>query len=425
MESGSVVASIVAMEKAEQVDFRVVVAGAGVAALELALALRALAADLVSVELVAPEAEFTYRPLAVAEPFRSGEVRRFPLAPLVESAGAKLRHGTVSAVDPANKTVALDVAQDIDYDAFVVALGARPREAVVGALTFSGPGDSAALAALLERATAGNVQRIAFVVPAGASWPLPLYELALMTGSYFSDRATRGVEIVIVTTEERPLTVFGNEASDAIRELLDIRGIQLETGAAALAWADGMLTVAGRPAIEADAAIALPQLFGPALPGLPHDGAGFVPTDTEGRVPGTADVYAAGDATQFRPKQGGLAAQQADAVAAAIAADAGAHVEPMPYRPILRGLLLTGFVPRYLRADTSTAGSVVDTEPLWWPPAKIVGRYLAPFLAAHLGLDARLPEAARSNAVEVAVELDPWAGGNNEIPARPPREESS
>jgi sulfide:quinone oxidoreductase len=172
-------------------------------------------------------------------------------------------------------------------------------------------------------------------------------------------------------------------------------------------WSNGVLSVAGRTAIEADAVVAIPALVGPALPGLPHDGAGFIPTDTEGRVPGTADIYAAGDATQFRPKQGGLATQQADAVAAAIAADAGASVDPMPFRPVLRGLLLTGFVPRYLRSDTSAATSIVDTEPLWWPPAKIVGRYLAPFLAAELGLDQTLPGAARSSAVEVEVELDP------------------
>jgi len=134
-----------------------------------------------------------------------------------------------------------------------------------------------------------------------------------------------------------------------------------------------------------------------------------VPTDLEGRVVGTTDVYAAGDATQFRPKQGGLATQQADAVAAAIAADAGANVRPAPYQPVLRGLLLTGFVPRYLRADLREGTSVVDTEALWWPPAKIVGRYLAPFLAAQLGLEASLPEGARSGAMEIAVELDPHA----------------
>lgn len=387
--------------------FRVVIAGAGVAALEAALGLRAQAEELVSVELIAPEPEFTYRPLAVAEPFRVGEVRRFPLANLVSATGATLRPDTVRAVDPEAKTVTVEHGEPVEFDAFVLALGAHPREAVGGALTFRGPDDGPALSELLERAIEGKLNRVAFVVPAGITWPLPLYELALMTAGYLGDRGTRGVEVVLVTPEEHPLGIFGPEASEAIRELLAIRRIELQTGAAASMWSDGLLSVAGRTAIEADAVVAVPQLLGPAFPGLPHDGAGFVPTDTEGRVPGTTDIYAAGDATQFRPKQGGLATQQADAVAAGIAADAGATVDPMPFRPVLRGLLLTGFVPRYLRSDTSAATSVVDTEALWWPPAKIVGRYLAPFLAAQLGLDQTLSEAARSSAVEVEVELDP------------------
>jgi sulfide:quinone oxidoreductase len=396
------------------VPFRVVIAGAGVAALEAALGLRAQAGELVSTELIAPEPEFTYRPLAVAEPFRVGEVRRFPLADLVSATGATLRPDSVRAVDPETKTVTVDHGEPVEFDAFVLALGAHPREAVAGALTFRGPDDGPALSALLERATEGKVSSVAFVVPAGITWPLPLYELALLTAGYLGDRGTRGVDVVIVTTEEHPLGIFGPEASEAIRELLAIRGIELVTGAAASAWSDGLLSVAGRTAIEADAAVAVPQLLGPALPGLPHDGAGFVPTDTEGRVPGTTDIYAAGDATQFRPKQGGLAAQQADAVAGAIAADTGANVDPMPFRPVLRGLLLTGFVPRYLRSDTSAGTSVVDTEALWWPPAKIVGRYLAPFLADQLGLDQTLSDAARSSAVEVEVELD--AGGTRGWP---------
>jgi sulfide:quinone oxidoreductase len=387
--------------------FHVVIAGAGVAGLECALALRALADGLVSVELIAPEQEFVYRPLAVAEPFRTGEVRHFPLEPLVEAAGARLRHGTVAAVAPDEKTVALEAGETIGFDAFVLALGGRPRDALVGALTFRGPEDDAALSALLERATAGQLQSIGFVVPAGVSWPLPIYELALLTAEYLMDRGTRGTRIVVVTPEERPLAIFGTEASDAIRELLEIRGVEIETGAAAVAWQDGSLSVAGGNALQMDAAVALPQLTGPALSGLPHDGAGFVPTDAEGRVSGLADVYAAGDATQFRPKQGGLATQQADAVAAAIAADAGADVQPLPFRPVLRGLLFTGFVPRFLRADAGTGSSVVDTEPLWWPPAKIVGRYLSPFLASELGLEAHPPANAPENAIEVEVELDP------------------
>jgi sulfide:quinone oxidoreductase len=387
--------------------FNVVIAGAGVAALEAALALRDLAEGLVSVVLVAPETEFVYRPLAVAEPFGSGEVRRFPLSHLAEAAGASLRKGTIVHVNPDDKCATTAEGEILEYDAFVLAVGAATREAVPGALTFSGPADVEALAALLGRATAGDVRRLAFVLPAGASWPLPIYELALLTAEYLSDRGTRGVETVLVTPEERPLAMFGGEASDAIAELLEIRGVELHSGVAAVEWRDGTLALAGGSAIDADAAVALARLVGPALPGLPHDGGGFVPTDSEGRVVGAPDVYAAGDATQMRPKQGGLAAQQADAVAAAIAADAGADVQSMPFRPVLRGLLLTGFVPRYLRVDRETGRSRIDTEPLWWPPAKIVGRYLAPFLALQLGLQdiSAPPEGVQSVQVDLQLDL--------------------
>ena len=213
---------------ASHTPFHVVVAGAGVAALEAALALRALAGDLVRVELIAPETEFIYRPLAVAEPFRTDEVRRFPLEPLVDATGAALRRDSLASVEPAERRAQLASGEAVEYDAFVLAVGTRPRDAVVGALTFRGPQDGQALVALLEQATAGHVQRLAFVVPAGVSWPLPLYELALQTGSYLSDHGTRGVELVIVTPEEHPLSIFGREASSAIAELLQIRGIELD-----------------------------------------------------------------------------------------------------------------------------------------------------------------------------------------------------
>jgi sulfide:quinone oxidoreductase len=97
-----------------------------------------------------------------------------------------------------------------------------------------------------------------------------------------------------------------------------------------------------------------------------------------------ADVFAAGDMTTFPIKQGGLAAQQADAVAEAIAADFGALGEPTAFRPVLRALLLTGGRPIFLQAQLAGGGGETSTasdEPLWWPAGKIVGRHLAPFLA--------------------------------------------
>ena len=55
-----------------------IILGAGVAGLEAALALNELAREVVAVELVSPDEEFVYRPLAVAEPFRLGGARAFP-----------------------------------------------------------------------------------------------------------------------------------------------------------------------------------------------------------------------------------------------------------------------------------------------------------------------------------------------------------
>src|SRR5207248_1449880 len=138
-----------------------VVAGGGVAGLELALALRALAEERVSVEIVAPEKDFIYRPLAVVEPFRAGEVASFPLAALVRATGAELHAGTVASVDAERKAIVTDEGDEVPYDVLVVALGARSREAVPGALTFRGPQDGPALASLLEDVVDGRPRSVA------------------------------------------------------------------------------------------------------------------------------------------------------------------------------------------------------------------------------------------------------------------------
>jgi sulfide:quinone oxidoreductase len=141
---------------------------------------------------------------------------------------------------------------------------------------------------------------------------------------------------------------------------------------------------------------------------LPVGRDGFIPTDGHGRVTGVADVFAAGDVTEFPVKQGGLAAQQGDAVAEAIAASLGADITPKPFTPVLRGLLLTGGSARYLRADISAGArdSTVSEEALWWPPNRLCGRYLAPYLSRQVGFTAEvMPRDER--AIPVAIELEP------------------
>jgi sulfide:quinone oxidoreductase len=174
-----------------------------------------------------------------------------------------------------------------------------------------------------------------------------------------------------------------------VRELLEEQGVRLVTEAHPVCLAGGGLQLLGGEVIPVDAVVSLPLLRGPYLSGLPHDALGFLRVDDHGRVEGVRGVYAAGDATAFPVKQGGLATQQADVVAEAIAAEAGAPVEPKPLDPVLQALLITGERPAHLRAALGGHHGdpgVADWEPLWWPPAKVAGRYLAPFLAEHIGL---------------------------------------
>jgi sulfide:quinone oxidoreductase len=390
---------------------RILIAGGGVAALEAALALRTLGEGRFAVELLAPEPRFWYRPLAVAEPFELGEARSFDLPALAAAAGATYSPGSLLAVDADRHLARTSTGGEIAYDALLVACGARPVPAVPGALTFRGPADSEAVRRLLEEIVAGSVRRVVFAVPWGAVWSLPIYELALLTASHVAAREIQRVELALVTPEDEPLQLFGRAGSDAVAALLEERGVVVHTGAYPAEVRDGELRLVPPGVVAADRVVALPRLRGPRIDGLPHTLDGFVPVDSHGRVQGLVDVYAAGDITTFPIKQGGIAAQQAEAAAEAIASQVRPDLTAHPFRPVLRGLLLTGSRPQYLRREVR--GGVGETaeaglEPLWWPPAKIVGRYLAPFLAGLA--DAETPAeyaAPPPGAVPIEVELEP------------------
>jgi sulfide:quinone oxidoreductase len=366
---------------------RVVIAGGGVAAIEALLALRHTVGEQVSVTLVAPERSFVHRPSSVAGPFGLGGPAPVDLAALARDHGAELVQGTLDAVDPEHRTVVLGNGAELGYGVLVVAVGAVPKPGVPGAVTFAGPGQTADVAAVLDHVEQREARRLVFAVPGDATWSLPVYELAMMTAADLRARGVISVTLGIVTPEPEPLQLFGEAAGAAIREMLDARGISLWTRTRPLGLRDGLLDVEPGPPLRADAVISLPRLEGPAITGLPSDSRGFIPVDAHGRV--AEGVYAAGDATTFPVKQGGLATQQADAVAEAVAADLDLVPDPAPFRPVLRGLLLTGGAPLYLRAELSggkkptshTLQGQVSGRALWWPPGKVAGRYLAPYLA--------------------------------------------
>jgi sulfide:quinone oxidoreductase len=199
--------------------------------------------------------------------------------------------------------------------------------------------------------------------------------------------------------------MFGTPASEAVAQLLSARGVGVHAGVHVHAT-DGkalVLTPGNRP-LEADAVIALPLVDGPSIPGLPSDAKGFIPIDEHARVRGVEDVYAAGDGTTFPIKQGGIATQQADAAAEHIAARVGAALDPTPFRPVLRGQLLTGEDSLNLRGEIAggRGEGAASADCLWWPPHKISGRYLAPWLA-HETVHADSEPPRRPLEIEVAL----------------------
>ena len=379
----------------------VVIAGGGVAALETLLALSELAGRLVDITLLSGEREFVYRPVTVAEAFDRGEARVYDLAKIVaDVGGGQLVHATLADVEARSRIAVTDDGRRIPFDVLVVAIGAVPRAPFPGAFTFRGRGDVPVLRGLLNDLITGRAESVALALPSERIWPLPLYELALMTASHLHEHGAGDVKVMLVTPEEEPLELFGPAASEAIEALLASRGIIVRSSSLTALVRGRTLLLAGGAEIFVDRVITLPALEGPNLRGLPHDQHGFIPVDSFGRVSDLDGVYAAGDVTAFPLKQGGLATQQADAVAETIAAEAGAAISPRPFRPVLRGLLLTGGAPLYLRAEpqrlphqatvaieapagpgTARDASAAAGQALWWPPAKIAGRYLAPYLA--------------------------------------------
>jgi sulfide:quinone oxidoreductase len=364
---------------------RVLIAGGGVAALEASLALRDLVGHRVEIVLLAPEDRFVYRPLAVATPFELGEPPQFELDALAADLAVSHHRGALAAVDVDRRLAATKDGEEISYDMLVVASGAEPEDAVPGAFTFRGLEDAATFGELLHEIEEGDASAIVFAMPSGVSWSLPLYELALFTAGRLADWGSVG-NLMIVTPEDAPLALFGRTASETVERLLASRDVGVRTSTHPLQFAKGELSVVPDDAIPADRVVALPRLRGNPPVGLPRDASGFLPVDEHGLVRGLSDVYAAGDVTSFPIKQGGIAAQQADAVAEAIAARIGGYGAPekaRPFRPVLRGLLLTGAGAQRMRSEVTggRGDSEVSAEMLWFPDGKIAARYLTHYLA--------------------------------------------
>jgi sulfide:quinone oxidoreductase len=361
--------------------FSVLIAGGGVAALEAILALRQSGFG-EAIDLICPNREFSLRQLSTAQPFGGAASHTLDLARFCDRNGVNLRLDRLAEVWGMPRRVLLDSAEELPYDALLLCPGARPYEALPGARTFTGPGDVDWFGELLDRLEHGHIRRLAFAVPREVRWSLPLYELALMTGRMVRDRGIGGAELTFVSHESSPLMDLGAEPGERIAARLRELSVDLICNRAPAAVEPESLILADGSRIDTSVVVALPGLKVPEIAGVPQGRNGFIPTDASMIVDGLDRVWAAGDATWFPIKQGGIAAQQADLAAAGIALAAGMEVEVPPLRPVVRVAMLTGEQPEFFRSELAAGTEPAEAGfPLWWPPGKVAGRWLAPYLA--------------------------------------------
>jgi sulfide:quinone oxidoreductase len=374
-------------------SLRVLIAGGSFAAAEAALALHAYAGERVAVELVAPEGTFGFRPAAAAAVFAGGEVATFDLAELARDTGATLTCDRLEAVAPAVKRVRLASGAQRDYDALVLAVGARARAGIPGALTFRDQRDAGRLARVVREVRAGEVRSVALAVPPGIAWSVPVYEIAFFLAAEV-ERLGLDTEVTVVTPERRALEVFGGEVSTEVAGLLADHDVRVVFGAAPRVAERGSLRLDDGATVAAERVIAVPALTGRRVPGVPADFGGFVRTGALGHVEGLADVYAAGDMTSFPVKQGGLAAQQAATAAAVIALGAGASPHTTRREPVLRTQLFGIREPLYLEAALDPLGrplpgrSHVSSRPPWPSASTLVGPHVTAWMAEQHALAA-------------------------------------
>jgi len=375
------------MTSSTHIPFRVLIVGAGVAGLEAALALRELAGDRVGTTLLSPNTEFVYRPMRVREPFGYSAAAHYALEEISRDIGTDLVRDSFKWLDPDQCVVHTEAGEELEYDALLLAPGATLRPRFKHALTLDDSRLDEQLQGLIQDVEGGHTHKIAFISPTPMPWPLPIYELALMTARRAYDMNV-DLSVTLATPEEAPLALFGSQAGAAVERLLEESGILFIPSAHCETPAPGRLSITpGSRELIVDRIVALPQLSGPSLPGVPVDADdGFIPIDVHCRVPRLERVFAAGDATAFTVKHGGIAAQQADTAAEAIAALAGAPIEPSPFNPVIHGALIGGPRPLYLSAHVTVghgSNSKVSETPTTTPPRKIAAKYLAPYLESR------------------------------------------
>lgn len=380
------------------------IAGAGTAGLEALLCARELLGSEVQLRLIAPEREFRYRPMSTGSLYRPAAERSLAIADVVRDARAVWVQDRIAAVRETDRQVVTRDGETLPFDYLLLAIGGRTERAVGQGHVWERGSDPGFLDQTIADIVAGRIASVAVVIPRGAHWPVPAYELALVLGWTTGARRTR---VTLITAERRPLGALGADATEVVSRELEEAGVELISGVEAIdaherepggtaivpepdadADADALrgrpsdpatIRFGGAPIRRFDRMISLPTGSGPFLPGVATDAAGYIQVNARLRVCGSDRIWAVGGCVSAALEHGTLAACQADAAIAAIAAALQRDEtpdSPASTAPDLTGMLLTGQRERW-RAENPVGTPQPSTRCLWWPPGRAVGRMLA------------------------------------------------
>jgi sulfide:quinone oxidoreductase len=255
--------------------------------------------------------------------------------------GIEVRQGEVQAIDAKARRVAVD-GESLAYDRLVIALGAElAPEAIPGLATASHTfytlAGAARLQAALDRTTTGTVAVVVSALP--YKCPGAPHEAAMLIADFFRRRGRgHAVKVHLFTPEPQPMPVAGPALGDAVRQMLERRGISLHPlhTLTAVNAESRELLFEGKPPVGYDLLVAVPPHRPPSLireAGLGND-AGWIPVDRQTLATREEGTFAIGDVTAVAipgrwkpevplvlPKAGVFAHAQALVVARRIAAD--------------------------------------------------------------------------------------------------------
>lgn len=210
-------------------SIRVCVVGGGTGGLEGLLSAHAQLGSKVELTLIAPDREFRYRPMSAASLFAPADERGLPITDVVAQTHATWVVDRVAAVHEAQGTLLSRDGDEVEFDFLLLALGARSERTLRQGHIWMRGSDPHFLDQILADVSAGRVRSVAVVVPRGARWPVPGYELALILAWTAGATGAR-CRVALITAEGRPLAALGHEAADTVFGELESAGVEVTTG---------------------------------------------------------------------------------------------------------------------------------------------------------------------------------------------------